>query len=223
MKGLVDTGAACSILSMKIYKKIQDVSDRKTLATKERTKRHPEFYSANSTPITVVKDFEADVKVGGIVLPVTLSVVDKLGYDLILGMDYFEQTEANVDLKNNVLTLFNGLTAVPMTPTGSLLKVIVNEDVKVPPLSEAAFPVHAKGRLSAGHYMIEGNLQSPCKALAVARALVNATSPNFPCRVLNPTSEEIFLRKGTAVATLCPVEIDRPRHHKKYHCKMNHQ
>ena len=84
MKGLVNTGAAYSILSSKIYRKIQDVSDRKMLASRDRTKRHSEFYSANSTPIAVVKDFEADVKVGGIILPVTLSVVDKLGYDLIL-------------------------------------------------------------------------------------------------------------------------------------------
>ena len=88
-----------------------------------------------------------EIKVGGIVVPVTVAVVQELSFDLILGMDYFTSTDAVVDVQNGVLTLFNRLTSVPMTMTRQHPVAATVSAVSIPPYSEAVFPVVTKTRL----------------------------------------------------------------------------
>jgi Reverse transcriptase (RNA-dependent DNA polymerase)/RNase H-like domain found in reverse transcriptase len=60
--------------------------------------------------------------------------------------------------------------------------------------------------------LIEGSLETPCRALMVARTLVRAPSDCYPCRVMNPTSRTISLAKGTTIGTIAPVtpELQSP-------------
>ena len=90
VRALVDTGAAKTILSANIHSKILTTRASGTKRSRiNKRKRHETFYSANSTPINVLADFDSEIKIGGLTVPMTLAVVDKLGYDLILGMDFF--------------------------------------------------------------------------------------------------------------------------------------
>jgi hypothetical protein len=66
----------------------------------------------------VKADFDAEVKIGGIAVPLTVAVVDNLSFDLILGFDFFRDAHAIVNVRTNTLSLFDGLTEVPMTATG---------------------------------------------------------------------------------------------------------
>jgi hypothetical protein len=53
----------------------------------------------------VITDFDADLKIGGIIVLVTLAVVENLSYDLILGMNFFQQTDAVVDVSAQTVDL----------------------------------------------------------------------------------------------------------------------
>jgi hypothetical protein len=112
----VDTGASCCILASRIFDKIR-LEQRKG-AEINAVSRHKAFYSANASPMPVKADFDAEVKIGGIAVPLTVAVVDNLSFDLILGYDFFRDAHAIVNVRTNTLSLFDGLTEVPMTATG---------------------------------------------------------------------------------------------------------
>jgi hypothetical protein len=57
----------------------------------------------------VITESESELKVGGLVLPITLVVVEEIGYDMVLGIDFFGQIEAVVDIHAHALNLFRGL------------------------------------------------------------------------------------------------------------------
>jgi hypothetical protein len=121
----------------------------------------------------VVTDFDADLKIGGITVPMTLAVVEKLSYDLILGMDFFRQTDAVVDVSAQTVDLLGGLTSVPMTATGEHEVALAAIAAVIPPCSEVVLPARAKNNLTSGDYMLEDEMNAPCRRLMIARALVD--------------------------------------------------
>jgi hypothetical protein len=188
----VDTGAAFNILSVKISKKI-----RRSNIRMNDTKRYENFYSADSTPMAVLRDVEAEIKIGGLIVPTVVAVVERLGFDLILGMDFFREAHAVVDMCINILTLFDGFTAVPVSATGEHPVVATTMPVVIPPMSKVVLPVATKNRLPKRDYIIKGDLRTPSRALLVGRALVRGGKRTLLCRVMNPTTEPIKLKRGT--------------------------
>jgi hypothetical protein len=142
----------------------------------------------------VKADFDAEVKIGGVVVPLTVAVVVNLSFDLILDMDFFREAHAIVNERINTLLLFDGLTAVPMTAAGEYPVVLTDRLVTISPLSEAVLPVVTSVKLSSRNYVIEGNLQQPCRTLLVARTLVNGAESKLTCRVLNPAADPVELK-----------------------------
>jgi hypothetical protein len=61
--------------------------------------------------MVVMADCETELELNGLKIPITLAVVENLGYDLIIGMDVLRQTQAVFDVETNILTLYRGLTA----------------------------------------------------------------------------------------------------------------
>jgi predicted aspartyl protease len=201
VRALVDTGAAVSMVEQRFYDKICKAN----VPMESKRRRYTKHFGADKTPIAVTKDFETELKLNNLSIPVTLSVVDKLGFDLILGMGFFRQTQAVVDIRQKLLTLYGGLTPVPISTSTGDIAVVTASVVKVPPLSEAVFSVRPKSKLTKGNFLIEGSLEIPCRALMVARTLVRAPADYYPCRVMNPTSKTMTLAKGTAIGTIAPV------------------
>jgi hypothetical protein len=150
----------------------------------------------------VLGDVEVEIKIGGVIVPTIVAVVEGLGFDLILGMDFFREAHAVVDMRTNTLTLFDGLTAVPMSATGEQPVVATTIPVVIPPMSEAVLPVMTKTKLHKRDYVIEGDLRTPCRALLVGRALVQGGKQTLLCRVMNPTTEPIKLKRGTSLGVL---------------------
>jgi predicted aspartyl protease len=68
------------------------------------------FFSADSMPMPVLGDVEVEIKIVGIIVPTVVAVLEKLGFDSILGMNFFRGAHTVVDMRTNTLTLFDGLT-----------------------------------------------------------------------------------------------------------------
>ena len=86
-----------------------------------------------------MRDFEAEIHIGGLVVPMTLSVVRNLAFDLILGVDFLHQTSAVIDIKNRSLVLQDGLTSVPLTTSVQLLIVSTINAITIPPFRRLFF------------------------------------------------------------------------------------
>ena len=188
-------GATQSILSKRIYDKIVSKGTQKS--KQPAVLRHTEFFAADASPMPVITDFDVDIRIGGVRIPMTLAVIEKLGYDLILGMDFFKETDAVVDVKAQLLSLYNGLTMVPMTSTGDSPVATSVNTVTIPPYSEAIFPISTTADLPNGDFIFEPQPASQSAKLLIASALVDARRKTFPCRVLNPSEKPITLRAGT--------------------------
>ena len=94
---------------------------------------------------------QAELKINGLVIPFDFLVVEKLGYDLILGDDLLTHTGANIDKLTNTLSLFGGLVTISMTKTGNAPVVRTVGCVVIPAYSEATFPVHSGRRVPRGN------------------------------------------------------------------------
>jgi hypothetical protein len=132
-------GASCCILASRIFDKIR--SEKRKGAKVNAISRHKGFYSANGSPMPVKADFDAEVKIEGVAVSLTVAVVDNLSFDLILGMDFFRDAHAIVNVRTSTLSILDGLTDVPMTAAGEHPVVSTDKLVTKPPLSEAVFPV----------------------------------------------------------------------------------
>ena len=73
------------------------------------------LFSADSSSLLAQAVVDVDLKVGGGNFPFVFLVMEKLGFNCILGMDLLETAEAMIDIKTNILHLFGGLTSVAMT------------------------------------------------------------------------------------------------------------
>ena len=204
VKALVDTGATVSVLNDKIYRKVRLIGDMK-----EKRRRHTELFAADETPMQVTGDFEIELKLNGLRMPLIVSVVKNLGYDLLLGMDFFRATEAVVNVKTNTLDLLGGFMRVPMRAKNDLPLVVAAQTVKIPPMSEAVFLVKAKAKLPYGDFLIEGSPEAQCRSLMIARTLVKTPGVTYPCRALNPTERVITLKVGSPVGTIAAVKADK--------------
>jgi hypothetical protein len=120
-------------------------------------------------------------------------------------MDFFRQTDAVVDVSTQTVDLLGGLKSVPMTATGEHELALAAIAAVMPPCSEVVLPARAKNNLIAGDYMLEDEMNTPCRKLMIARALVDLSKGTFACRLLNPTHTPIKLREGTPLVALVPV------------------
>jgi len=156
----------------------------------------------------VIASFDTEIKISGLSIPITFDVIDALGYDCLVGISFLEDTLAEISLASNTLTLYGGLISVPMTRLASVINTVYTiTDVVIPAFSECLLPVSTFKQPLHGPHIIEENLQSPCRALMVARALVDPAKRQLPSRVLNPTDKAITLRAKTPIGELAPVTI----------------
>jgi hypothetical protein len=81
---LLDSGASVSVLNYKIWKRI-----RPNAYTKLPSKRHDSLQAADNSAMNILFDIETNVKINGLNIPATFSVVEKLGFNCIIGMDFF--------------------------------------------------------------------------------------------------------------------------------------
>ena len=207
----VDSGAFRSIISSSIYAKI--IRSGRRLEHMKSNKLN-EVYSADGSPMKIQNEVETDIKIGGISFPFNFFVINNLGYDCIIGIDLLKGTESNINIRDDTLELFDGFISVPMTKTGNHIIVSTVTNIRIPPYSEGIFKVLPNRRPIPGTYIIEGEMQSPCRSLLIARTLLDSAQQNYSCRVLNTTEKEIKLRPKTPIGILSPVSIIQSKENK---------
>jgi hypothetical protein len=150
---------------------------------------------------------EVDVKIAGMKIPCTFSVVENLGFEAILGFDSLRDARAVIDLLNNTLTLYDELISVPLIRADDHITVYTIETIKIPPKSEAIFNASTHTRLRPGNYMVEVSPFVRNPQLLIARTVFSARKRILCCRVLNPTELTIELPRRAPIARVAQVDI----------------
>jgi predicted aspartyl protease len=201
---LIDTGSSISLLSGPFFRRLRQAKKRFDEQKKGRKLR-----CANNLPMDIIAEVDTSIKLGGVGWPASFVVVEKLVYDVIIGMDILHGTKAVIDTNEGTLTLFDGLTAISMTPAADeQLIVKTTNSFDIPPYSEAVITVSCLQKPVNSDYVIENDIRLPCKNLFVGRTLVDATKEFLPCRVMNPTDKIIRLKAQTPVGVLAAVEVN---------------
>ena len=206
----MDSGAATSFVSSNFLSKLH----HKLPIAKGVTK----FFSANSSELKTVGRVELEVKIQGLSIPFSFHAAPDLCYQCILGLDFLQQTQAQINIPSNSLILYDGLLSLPMTSNHREIPVFTIRPTTIPPLSEAIFPASISHKKAYDFvytadcdFIIEPSIHAPCQTLIVARALIQTQkNSTICCRVLNPSESPIRLQKGTVVAQITPVTVISP-------------
>jgi UDP-glucose 6-dehydrogenase len=92
----------------------------------------------------VMTEIETEVKIAGLHVPCTLSVVKKLGFQAIFVVDFLTDAHAVVNLKNHTLSICDELITVALVRANDNFIAFTTEAVEIPASSEAIFIATAK-------------------------------------------------------------------------------
>lgn len=200
---LVDTGAAVTLLR-------KDVWSQTTTTAKLEPWPGPSLVSAGGTPLTVHGCTHLDLSLGGNTFSTNFVIVSPLTSEAILGIDFLQEQQAQIDLGRGSLSLLkNGSNirlTLPITGLPSTIphQVRIRDTVSIPPRSvmDVAAVCTTWGE---GLWMVE---EAPHRypGLVVASILVENRPASLPVSVLNMSTSSITLYAGSVVAKVSPVQ-----------------
>jgi predicted aspartyl protease len=113
---LVDSGATLSLVSRTFYARLRKQRNAKSLRISSYNRR---FITADSKPMHVSTALKTDIRIAGLNIPVSLTVIDNLCHPIILGMNFFNETKADIQPTNRTLSLHWHADCTPHTQHSS--------------------------------------------------------------------------------------------------------
>jgi len=200
-RALIDTGAHYSCVSMSFIKRLH------LLPKMIKGPNQKRLFTADGKPLTVAGTIQLTINIHGLMIPTTFQVIKSLSHDIILGMTFLTNTQANIDLAKGEITLYDGLVGANLVnPEENLLRTV--DAVWIPARSEALIPVTVPFRHGTGLSIIEPSISLSRKYLALARSIVTPKGNRTVCKVLNPTNVGVFLKRHSVLASIQKISID---------------
>jgi len=200
-RALIDTGAHYSCVSMSFMKRSH------LLPKMIKGPNQKRLFTADGKPLMVAGTIQLTINIHGLMIPTTFQVIKSLNHDIILGMTFLTNTQANIDLAKGEITLYDGLVGANLVnPEENLLRTV--DAVWVPAKSEALIHVTVPFRHGSGLSIIEPSITLSGKYLALARSIVTPKGNRTVCKVLNPTNAGVFLKRRTVLASIQKISID---------------
>ena len=142
--------------------------------------------------------------IGSLIIPQELWVAD-IHDECILGLDFLQSHGCQVNLRDGALILRGEevpLKRSPAAPEPTCYKAVLTEGVCLPPLSEVVVPVRVDGTEADYQWgLLEPTrIPSSLDGLAIARTLVDLQRKQIPLRVMNLSSRQQIINKGTELA-----------------------
>lgn len=198
---LVDTGASVSCVSLPFLAKLKTPPNLML-----RHKQVSHVRGVNGDLLKVVGSIELPVKIQGLILYHTFTVLATLYTPVILGLDFLEEHEASIDLKDKTLTLKDGIACVSMLANSQCGKATVAKNISIPPMTQCIVPVKLPTQYS-NHTAIV--MLEPMDSLLYkynllgSKCVVQASATNMvPYLLINPTNETVKLTIGTPLVAV---------------------
>ncbi len=200
---LIDTGASKSCVSEAFLKRIHAFRDVESVPSTAPTY----LVAANGNELSVCGVVNLKLCIEGLVITHEFLVLKGLSHRIILGMTFLKQCEADVNIAKTHLSLYDDLVVTPLVTYCDELNILrLVTTVKLSPFTEAIVPVRYKARNLPRLTMTEPYPGLKTKLIGVARCLVKPQNHRTVCRVLNLSDKPRYIRQGTVLAYLLPVD-----------------
>jgi len=199
---LCDTGAFCNCISLSFLRKLKVKAEVKPQHVQQK------FQAANDATLNVVGVVDLDVRVDGLLVPVTFYVIENLSQNCIVGTPFLEETKAIINFKTKTLTLYEDVLTIPLitsSETDTTIKTV--KKTRIPPFSEVILPakMQCQDRIVTG--ITEALPPAINRNILVANVLQDSSKGVMMCRLLNPTRRWIYLPIGFPFAYLSEVDL----------------
>jgi gag-polyprotein putative aspartyl protease len=178
VQALCDTGCAASCISEEYAKKMKLIISPPPDSIR--------LISANNSPIENVGSVDVELCIQGLYVPFTFCVLRSLSHAIILGCDFFRETQAVISYGTRSISLYDQLVCAPLTfqsDKTALLRLL--HDVTIPPLSEAILRVKVPEKYVNKICTVATYEPIKSRQLLTAAALIEPKTSTSICRIAN--------------------------------------
>jgi hypothetical protein len=162
--------------------------------------------AANGTTIPILGEAELQLTIMTVTVSVHCLVSEHVS-EILLGLSFLEENACLWDFPRRIITIKGMETnLVAHKPTGSIRRVILQEETVLPPRCETtilAKTIYSDLSLRANEWSSKPIELSP--GVRLARTLVDDKPTNVPLRVVNTNNHATCLRSGFPLGSLEPV------------------
>jgi len=160
---LVDSGAARSCIS-------QNFVNRLRVKVQPPPSGHPlRLSTADGSPLILVGTVSLTLNIQGLLIPQTFAVLKRLNYNMLLGIDFMQHTQATIDFNSRTVSICDNLVVQPLLshklPTNVIRPI---SPVHLLPQSETLLPVVLLATVTTSVANTLWNLYLPYLILALA-------------------------------------------------------
>ena len=206
---MIDTGATVSLFKKTVWCQLEGEHGC-SLSPWDGHK----LVGVEGSPVSVCGVTILHLDIAGTTFVSDFVVVDALGVDCIIGLDFLRKFEGIIDLPKNILQFRNVTVPLEKVPgkvsdhtdrRSELQRVALVETLAIPPFSEIQTTATISSTDGTGVWLVEGSrFDLP---ILVAGALVTSSpGGQVPILIINPLATEAVIHKGTNVATAIPFD-----------------
>ena len=151
---------------------------------------------------------ELSLKIGSATFSQNFIVLEHLHHPIILGIDFMKTYGANIDFHRKVLTLCDKTVSVSLISDSKFGYARNTKAVEISAHSESVIPVKISGDLYNKTILLEPSQNLKNLNLSGARCLITLNQRKGVMRLVNPTSNSVFLPSNRIIATVNLIESE---------------
>ena len=153
--------------------------------------------SASGKPLEIIGLTDFTVNINGLIIPIYARVARYITHDLILGTDFLRENGVVIDYNLGLVSLNEDLVRMPLQTEFKERNIVTNvEAVCLPAETEALINVRCPRYFEGKTVLLEPVPSLQFTVCAAARSLGRCIDGKTVCRVFNPNSFSVVLRKG---------------------------
>lgn len=205
IRGLIDTGSGTTLIKSTVAKKL-NLSVRPIEQGQLSC-----LYAAEGSKLIVEGVTDITFNIGGLLIAHTVYVVKNIAESLIFGSDFLSDNQVIIDYSNKVVSMCSDLIRAPLIRNGDGQHVArLTKTICIPPGCEQIVNIKCSPRFSNTDVLVEAVPSTQFSKFAVARTICHTdTKSQTIARMLNCMPESLVLRKGTNIATVNYINVEK--------------
>ena len=201
IQALVDSGASVSCIQKSTFDKISQGNSFEIQPSKIAR-----IVGVGGEHHQVLGQAKITLNISGMNIDQNFIIIEQLHHPLILGLDFMQQHNVNIDFHRRVMTFHDNLVAVALICDSKFGYARSLKREVIPAESEVAIPVKLSKCCKQDVILLEPvrNLQN--LNIAGARCLVSAKNKRAIMRVINPTKNDVILSPTRVIANINVIE-----------------
>ena len=205
LRGLIDTGSGSTLIKTALAKQL------KLPITPVQQGQLSCLFAAEGSRLKIEGGTDITFNVSGLLIMHTVYVVTNIAESLILGSDFLSDNQIIIDYSNKIVSLCSDLVRAPLICNSDHQHVArLSQTICIQPGSEKIVQIKCSPPFSNCDVLIEGLPALQFQKFAVARTICTTDKQSHTvARILNCLPETLVLRKGTRIATVNTVNVQK--------------